>query len=284
MITHFKGVVTLLDILRAYAEAYAKGAKILALLNSEIFHQAQSTGYDVRTDNQLLDRLKQHLSDLLEHCQHLPLTSIAAQKLVHIIDTPELMSTWQQTETADVLQNAISDVITRLEDELSINMFFKLPQEKQKYFDNPLDGWKEVIDRFRDTVSNIEEMSKCFALSRYAAAVYHACQAIELGLIQLGMFIEVNDPKSAWTAVTNRLEKLVVKTKYQDLEPKYKECFAFLEQMHAVVEALKSAWRNKIDHAQGRLVLMTTDFTPDIAEEIMMASRAFMRRLATEMP
>jgi len=54
--------------------------------------------------------------------------------------------------------------------------------------------------------------------------------------------------------------------------------------MHGLVEALKSAWRNKIDHAQGRLILMAVDFTPDIAEEIIIASRSFMRRLATEMP
>jgi hypothetical protein len=54
--------------------------------------------------------------------------------------------------------------------------------------------------------------------------------------------------------------------------------------MHGATEALKSAWRNKISHAQGSLTLMTEDFSPDIAEEIMIASRSFMRRLATEMP
>ena len=175
-------------------------------------------------------------------------------------------------------------MLTRLEDELAINLFFKLPEGKRKHFDNPIDGWEEVIARFPEIVSNVEEMSKCFALSRYAAAVYHACQTIELGLIQLGKFIGVQDPKSGWTAVTNRLEKLVVKTEYEDLEQKYKDSFTFLEQMHGVVKALKSAWRNKIDHAQGRLVLMTVDFTSDITEETMIASRAFMRRLATEMP
>jgi hypothetical protein len=54
--------------------------------------------------------------------------------------------------------------------------------------------------------------------------------------------------------------------------------------MYGTVEALKTAWRNKISHVQGKLVLLTSDFTPEVAEEIVMASRAFMRRLATEMP
>jgi hypothetical protein len=54
--------------------------------------------------------------------------------------------------------------------------------------------------------------------------------------------------------------------------------------MHATAGALNNAWRNNFSHAQGKLVLMTSEFSRDIAEEIMVASRSFMRRLATEMP
>jgi hypothetical protein len=63
-----------------------------------------------------------------------------------------------------------------------------------------------------------------------------------------------------------------------------KKHFSFLEQIFATIEAMKNAWRNKIDHTSGRLALITSDFSPDIAEEIMMSSRSFMRRLATELP
>ena len=108
--------------------------------------------------------------------------------------------------------------------------------------------------------------------------------AIEAVLIAFGKFLNVTDPKSGWTAVSGKLAMLVTKTKYHDLDPLYQKHFPFLEQMHGVVEALKSAWRNKISHAHGRLVLMSSEFSPDVAEEIMVASRSFMRRLATEMP
>ena len=60
--------------------------------------------------------------------------------------------------------------------------------------------------------------------------------------------------------------------------------YTFLEQMQGTVEGLKNAWRNKISHAQGRLILMNKDFSPDIAEEILFASRAFMRRLTDGLP
>ncbi len=127
-------------------------------------------------------------------------------------------------------------------------------------------------------------MSKCFALSRYAGAVFHSVQTIECGLLDFGNFLGVNDPRSGWTAVSGKLAVLVTKTKYPDLDPLYQQHFTFLEQVQATVSALNSAWRNKISHAQGRLVLMTSEFLSEVAEEIMIASRSFMRGLATEMP
>jgi len=129
----------------------------------------------------------------------------------------------------------------------------------------------------------VEEMHKCFALSRYAGAVFHSVQTIEFGLLDLGKFLDVDDPKSGWTAVANKLDKLT-KAKFQDLSDKHQKNFAFIEQMQATVTALKNAWRNKISHAHGKLVLVTSEFAPDVAEEIIMATRAFMRRLATELP
>jgi len=279
-----RGVLTLLDILRAYAEAYVKGATALAGLHTQIFYQAQAAGYDVRHDDHLLRRLQLHLSDLLEHCQpHLPMTAAAALKLRAIIDDPDLMYTWQQAQANTVLQFMTLGVIETLENELALNVFFRLTEARRSYFEAPTDGWNEVVARFPNTVSNIEEMNKCFALSRYAAAVYHACQVLELGLIDLGIFLEVEDPKSGFTAVTRELKKLI-ENGHSNVPQRFRDCFDFLEQMHGITEALKSAWRNKIDHAQKTLVLMAVDFTPDIAEEILFASRSFMRRLATEMP
>jgi hypothetical protein len=98
------------------------------------------------------------------------------------------------------------------------------------------------------------------------------------------VFLGVQDPKSGWTSVSGKLEQLVNKTKYSDLDPKFQQCFGFLEQLNGTVAALKNSWRNKISHAQGRLAVLTPDFTPEITDEIVSSSRAFMRRLADEMP
>jgi hypothetical protein len=82
---------------------------------------------------------------------------------------------------------------------------------------------------------------------------------------------------------TNELDRITRK-KYSDLTPLEAQYIGFFKQVQATVVALQNAWRNKISHAQGRLVVMTADFSPKVAEEIMVASRGFMRRLATTLP
>lgn len=171
----------------------------------------------------------------------------------------------------------------RLEDEAHAMTLLALSTEEADYFSNPRKGWDVVIDRFPDTVTDIEEARKCFALSRYAATVFHTLQVVEVGLIELGKFIKVNDPKSGWTAVASGLKTIVAK-KYEDRTDFERQHFELLEQVQGTIEALKNAWRNKVSHAQGRLILMTKDFSPEVAEEILYASRSFMRRLATDLP
>lgn len=176
------------------------------------------------------------------------------------------------------------ELASRIIDELATSYFLALNMKEADNYINPRKGWEEIIKRFPETVGDVEEALKCFALSRYAACVFHSCQIVEIGLIELGTFIGVSDPLSGWTAVANALDKIVNKKSHHDRSPFEQKNFAFLEQMQGTVEALKNAWRNKISHANGKLNLLTKDFTAEIAEEIIFASRAFMRRLADGLP
>lgn len=171
----------------------------------------------------------------------------------------------------------------RLIDETDPKVFWALNIRESELYSNPRKGWEEIIEHFPDTLTDIDEASKCFALSRYAAAIFHSVQVVEVGLIALGKLIGVTDPLSGWTATTNRLDG-IIKKGHEARTPFERQHFAFLEQMHGTVEGLKNAWRNKISHAHGKLRLLSSDFSPEIAEEILFATRAFMRRLATDAP
>ncbi len=182
------------------------------------------------------------------------------------------------------LKRQIHELQERVIDEINSQFFAYIPPNRATYYVKPHEGWEEIIERFPNTLDDVEEARKCFALDRFAAAVFHGTQIIEVGLIELGTFIGLNDPKSGWTAVTNRLDKIVNKTKHEDRTSFEQKNIAFLEQLFGTVVGLKNAWRNKISHAQGKLVLMTAQFSPEITEEILFAVRAFMRRLATGLP
>jgi hypothetical protein len=269
--------VTLLEILRVHAEEYTKAVYALALVNVRI----ETAEDDFRNDGMLLGRLRAHLSDLSAHCKNLPMTAVKVNSVIDLLDHLDRTSTWQQPKLAFL--TAIAEIQSRMSDELRLSLFFQISPDREKYFSEPGEGWKEVIDRFPDAIGDIEEMSKCFALSRYAGAIFHSLLVVERGVIDLGSYIEVTDPKRGWDATTRKLKSLV-DGGHNALPPKFAGKFSFLEQMNNQVQAMKSAWRNKVNHVEGKLAVMKPEFTSDIAEEIMMASRAFMRLLATEMP
>jgi hypothetical protein len=188
----------------------------------------------------------------------------------------------QKVKTRDLA--ALSDELRkRLDDELSFAVVLSLTAQEGEIYLNPRKGWEDIVTRFPETLSDIEEAQKCFALARYPASVFHSCQIIEIGLIEFGSFIGVSDPKSGWTAVASALDKIVNKKTHQQRSV-FEKNFVFLEQLQGTVESIKNAWRNTINHAQGRLCLMNKDFSAEIAEEILIATRAFMRRLAEGIP
>jgi hypothetical protein len=264
-------VVSLLEILRIYANVYATTAHCLGTCVSTLNQQGELGG-------DLVEVLLQNLTTAEHHCEMagLEMTRTQIHRVVKILDRNIDLSSAGMADRLVELEN-------RLEDELKMQLFFQLPVAKRDYFDEPRRGWESVLRVFPDATSDVEEMRRCFALSRYPACVFHSMQVLEHRVIKLGKTLNVGDHKTGWAATTNEL-KQILKTPFTDRTDWEREHFGFVEQMNATVEALKTAWRNKIDHASGRLAILPGDFNPDIAEEIMAATKGFMRRLATEMP
>jgi hypothetical protein len=103
----------------------------------------------------------------------------------------------------------------RILDQCANRHLFSLSVSEAEYYSNYRPKWEDVIRRFPAADGDIEEAGKCFALGRYAAAVFHSLQIVEVGLIDLGKLIEVVDPLPGWTATTGALKKIVAK-KYGD--------------------------------------------------------------------
>lgn len=220
---------------------------------------------------------RRSLEKLKSHCGQLDLK--ASAKTINTIDRILGRTSLDLRRLSDLLEV----LLDRIKDELEEIIFFSLSAKEAGYYRDPIEGWELIAERFPSSLGDIEEARKCFAVSRYAACVFHTTHIVEVGLIELGTFIGVNDPHSGWSAVANRLSVIVSK-KFPEADDFERSNKAFLEQVQATVEALKNAWRNKISHVQGKLHVLSTDFTPEVAEEILFATRAFMRRLAEGLP
>jgi hypothetical protein len=190
---------------------------------------------------------------------------------------------------ADSLTNRkIANELEHLEDliksEMEESLFFYVPADQSEYYKNPLGGWEQIVERFPDTTRDVEEMNKCFALSRYTASMFHALHVAEWGAIALGDYIGVVDPKKGWGPTQKKLGELL-KAGHSKLPPTLAGKFEFLEQMGREIDSMMLAWRHKVDHAANHLAIVpNAEFGSDIAEHIIGAVKVFMGRLADGIP
>jgi hypothetical protein len=283
-------LVTLLEILQVYVERYAVALSYLQSAANRLQQFIQNEEEDFWEDSDLTVGLLQWLILLDDTCDkdEFPVTRVPVAEVKGMIElafdkkksysklAPHLL-------TPIVLFNQLERIRETFIAELQTKLFFSLPSNRKKWFESPTRDWEKVIERFPDTVAEIEEMNRCFALSRYPAAVFHSLMVVETGLIVLGNAIGVSDPKPGWDATSKKLAELV-----QGGHAKYPSAlplgFSVCEQINQSVQTMKHAWRNKVNHVAGKLFVMRSDVAPDVAEEIIFATRGFMRRLATDLP
>jgi hypothetical protein len=217
------------------------------------------------------------LTDTLVDCAAIGLvvTAQACRRALIRLDSPDV--TWEEMGEAGRI------ITDRLVDEADLGLFLVLDRHEAGLYEHYGRGWEPVVARFPSTATDIEEASKCFALGRYAAAVFHSIQVAEAVLVELGKFIGVNDPTPTWASVSNRLNAIAA-TKYPQRSRFEQRNGQWLEQLRGTVEALKNAWRNKISHSEGRLALLDPHFSAESAEEILTATRAFTRRVGEGLP
>lgn len=179
------------------------------------------------------------------------------------------------------LHAALKQLRERIEDELKVEFFLHLSLDEAAQFQNPTKEW-EFISRFTETRFNVEESIKCFALQRYGAAVFHILQVGEYGVIQIGGLLEVLGDKPGWSCVA-RLQKLIA-VPYSQRSPLTQKHSKLLEDTLPLIAAMKDSWRHKLDHVDNQIKWIEKDFSPAVADEIIKATRGFMRKLASELP
>jgi len=164
----------------------------------------------------------------------------------------------------------------RLRDELRAAYFLHLTPREADLFSQPRDLWEAVVDRYPSAIRDIEEASKCLAVNRNTACVFHLMRLLERGLRTLGGAL--NDPgldpkrNPSWDAILRKCDDELRKP-VKDRCAEWRTDDAFFSTATANLRAVKDAWRNPTMHVEKH-------YDSEEAREIYSAARAFMRHLA----
>jgi hypothetical protein len=180
------------------------------------------------------------------------------------------------------MTSMLKELRERMEDDLHSTVFVNLSPQESELYDNPDKEWQAVIARFHKLRHDIEECSKCFALARYGAAVFHVMLIAEFGVIQVANLFGVAGDKPGWGAL-DRLQRINDK-KWDDKNELERKHLQFLANLLPLAFSMKESWRHKMDHVANKIEWMDTDFSPEVANDIISATRGFMRRLASDLP
>jgi hypothetical protein len=225
----------LLELLRMYAELYCQLEAHLATV------AVQTTIVDATSTDKIIGTLIVRLQEMKIECEKIQLTATADS-----IDT--LLDRWRRYSDKNLLREHCAGTSNCLHSELKRRVCFIMPKTSQDLYASPLKGWEPVAEMFPEAKDDIEEVSFCLAFGRHGGAVFHVLLVVEFGIIRLGKFLGVTDPKLGWDATCHTLDKILVDGRNK-CPRRLKKHFAFLELVNKDIQSMKLAWRNKVNHA-----------------------------------
>lgn len=274
-------LVTWWDMEKFSAEAFVLIGTLIQQLKEEMGLPESDaafsfTGTKVFLSPEKKDKIKNCLDFIESHCHRVSLTiccAVIAQVRDDFLCSEEL--------PRDYAIGRIAGFEGTLRAEMQANVFLAIASDRKIYFQHPVKDWSEVVLRFPKMINDITE-SKCFACDRYAASIFHILLVAEFGVIEVAKVFGVQGDKPGWGAL-ERLER-IHKKDYRDKSDLEKQHAQFLAHVMPLMFAIKDSWRHKISHVENKLEWLDTVFSPQITEEIISATRGFMRRLATDLP
>jgi len=184
----------------------------------------------------------------------------------------------QPKPTTAQIKDGISELQGRVRDELSHIELWLITREEGRFLKTDPFG-PEIPNKFTPARDDIEEAGKCLAYGRGTACVFHLMRVMEVGLRALGA--SLNDPRldpkrnPSWDSILKKCDEELL-LPLQNRCDEWQQDDAFYSTASAQLHAVKDAWRNSTMHVERK-------YTPEEAEEVWNAVRAFMRHLSKKL-
>lgn len=168
-----------------------------------------------------------------------------------------------------------TDFATTVALELRAKKFVQLTASRAEYFSQLQPFSEKVNERFPSAIDDIEGAAKCLALDQGTACVLHLMRVMEVGLKTLAAPLGVPYAPS-WESYLTQIARNIA-IPHGKKPPKWKKHEPFFRDVSGDLVNVKQAFRNPTMHV-GR------KYSPDEAEDIFRAVRAFMQRLEAGIP
>jgi hypothetical protein len=111
---------------------------------------------------------------------------------------------------AQTLERATQVLSSTIEEEMSLREYFEIPPDRARFFDDSRHAFGEAVaERFFSTTFDAAEASRCYALGRNTACVFHLMRVMEIGLTVLARPVDVSCEHRNWHQVINDIERAV---------------------------------------------------------------------------
>jgi hypothetical protein len=176
-------------------------------------------------------------------------------------------------KTIEALHSAMEQLWNTVAMELDGRKFYGPLTRFASYYEQPKLFGDEVFNKFPSANNDIFEAGTCLALERGTATVMHLMRVVEVGLKALASTLGVGAP-SDWGGYIREIDHaLTARTKAAGKRTPDEQFYA---EARVTIDGVKIASRNPTIHVEN-------SYSPERAEEILIAVRGLMRNLATRL-
>lgn len=174
------------------------------------------------------------------------------------------------TFTISQYQTHLKSLNNTIYQELNKNLFLYIPSERSKFFNAKQIFGEDVEKVFPLITEDISEASKCLAMDRSTACVFHLMRIMEIGVQLLGTKLGVSlASEKNWQVILDQIGAAIKKLHglKDSKEKEYAEAASHLYNV-------KVAWRNEVMHPK-------QTYTAEEAEKIFDNVKTFIKDLVS---
>ena len=175
-------------------------------------------------------------------------------------------------KNGEEIHRGVENLAKSMAIELEDRKFYGPLRRYEQYYEQPKLFGDEVFFHFPSANNDIFEAGACLALERGTASVMHLMRVVEVGLKALSTALGVTQ-QNDWGSYLREIEKeLAARIKASGTRVPDEQ---FYVEVFLTFDNVRRAWRNPTMHVDNV-------YSPERAEEILIAVRGLMRHLATE--